>query len=82
VALVSVAITGVLVPYFARLWQNRQKALDVQVPMVTDVSESTMILLGRLEAVHRLTSQLRPRRALGRERQAERGGDFNDAHKF
>ena len=55
VALVGIIITGLLVPYFARRWQNQQKALEVRVGLVTDMSECAMGLIARVQGVLRLT---------------------------
>jgi hypothetical protein len=70
VALVGVAITGVLVPYFARRWQNQQKALEVRAGLVADMSESAMGLMARVQVVHKLT-QLTDDLSLSEERQAK-----------
>jgi hypothetical protein len=51
VALIGVAITGGLVPYFARRWQNHQKALEVRVDLAAEISESLMGLVARVESV-------------------------------
>jgi len=54
VAVIGVAITGVLVPYFARRWQERQKAWDVRVGLIADMSEASSGLMARLKTVRRL----------------------------
>lgn len=53
VALIGVAITGVLVPYFARRWQDHQKALEVRVGLAAEMSESLMGLMATSTAVSR-----------------------------
>lgn len=54
VALVGIVITGVLVPYVARRWQNQQKALEVRGDLVADMSECAMGLIARIQGVQRL----------------------------
>jgi hypothetical protein len=58
IALIGVAITGGLVPYVTRLWQERQKALDTRVSLMTDMSDSSMSLMARVEVAHKFTHML------------------------
>ena len=52
VALITgVVIAAGLVPYIGRRWQDRQKAQDVQVSLITDMSEAAMGLMARFDTV-------------------------------
>jgi hypothetical protein len=66
VTLIGVAIAGVLVPYFARRWQDRQKALDVRVTLITDMSQASMGLMARFETVLNLAESADDSGGLGR----------------
>jgi hypothetical protein len=52
VALITgVVIAAGLVPYIGRRWQDRQKAQDVQVSLITDMSEAAMGLMARFDTL-------------------------------
>jgi hypothetical protein len=55
--LVGFALTGVIVPAITRLWQTRQKELEIKIDLVSDVSESVMTFLMAIQFVH-----VKPRR--------------------
>jgi hypothetical protein len=60
--LVGFALTGVIVPAITRLWQIRQKELEIKIDLVSDVSESVMTFLMAIQFVH-LTPRRFPDRA-------------------
>jgi hypothetical protein len=49
VALVGVVITGILVPYIARRWQDQQKALELRADLAANITESLMSLIAPIE---------------------------------
>jgi cytochrome c556 len=51
VALIGAAVAGALVQHIAQRWQERQKAFDVRVGLVADMSEVSMGLMAHFEAV-------------------------------
>lgn len=61
VLFVGAIITGLLIPWLTRQWQDRQKELEIKTKLVSDISESTMTILKRIEAV-RVTKTWLPRR--------------------
>jgi hypothetical protein len=58
VLLVGAVITGLLIPWLTHGWQNRQKELEIKTGLVSDISESTMTILKRIEAVQVLRTGL------------------------
>jgi hypothetical protein len=46
------ALTGIIVPAITRLWQIRQKELEIKIGLVSEVSESVMMIVMAVQLVH------------------------------
>ena len=58
VLFVGAIITGLLIPWLTRQWQNRQKELELKTEIVSGISESTVNLLTCVGAVRVLRTWL------------------------
>lgn len=47
--LVGGMLSGVLIPYFTRIWQNRQKEVDLKIKLLIKISESVASIMNAVQ---------------------------------
>ena len=70
VLFVGALITGLLIPWLTRQWQDRQKELEVKTKLVSDMSDSSLRLIQRVVAVRILRTWLPPQKS-GHDEEAQ-----------
>ena len=52
ILLVGALISGLLIPFITRRWQNHQKALEIKTQLVSDLSKSIMEIIMAVQFAH------------------------------
>ncbi|MCP4369417.1 MAG: hypothetical protein GY797_15090 [Deltaproteobacteria bacterium] len=51
-------VLGVSACFFPRLWQNRQKKLEIKVELVAEMSESVMSIIAKTDVIYKKTAEI------------------------